>query len=88
MIFGTSARFPQGPFSLASQRNAPMLAVNVMREGYKKYRILITQLPQPHANANRKESVEMLAQAFASELERVLTLYPEQWFNYFEFWNQ
>ena len=87
-FFGSSARFPQGPFSLASQRNAPMLAVNVMREGYKKYRIHITQLPQPHANASRKESVEMLAQAFASELERVLTLYPEQWFNYFEFWNQ
>ena len=87
-FLGAKAKFPQGPFTLASQREVPMLAVNVLKEGYKKYRIYITQLPQPPEGINRKESVEMLSQAFANELERVLHLHPEQWFNYFEFWNQ
>lgn len=87
-FLGARAKFPQGPFTLASQREVPMLAVNVMREGYKKYRIYITQLPQPPEGMSRRDSVEQLAQSFASELERILHLYREQWFNYFEFWKQ
>ena len=87
-FLGAKAKFPQGPFTLASQRNVSVLAVNVMKKGYKKYHIYITQLPLPDADASRRESVEQLSQAFASEIERVLNIYPEQWFNYFEFWNQ
>ena len=88
VFLGAKAKFPQGPFILASQRETPMLAVNVMREGYKKYRIFITQLPQPPQGTSRRESIEIMAQSFASELERILHIHPEQWFNYFEFWNQ
>ena len=87
-FLGERAKFPQGPFTLASQRNVPMLVVNVMKEGYKKYHIYITQLPQPTEGMSRNESVKLLSQAFASEVERILHIYPEQWFNYFEFWNQ
>lgn len=87
-FLGARAKFPQGSFTLASQRIVPMLAVNVMKEGYKKYHIYITQLPQPAEDMSRNESVKLLSQAFASEIERILHIYPEQWFNYFEFWNQ
>jgi len=27
-----------------------------------------------------------LAQSFASELEGIVRRYPEQWFNFYEFW--
>ena len=36
--------------------------------------------------AERDATVEMLAQAYASHLERACLDDPYQWFNYFDYW--
>ncbi|MBP5397406.1 MAG: lysophospholipid acyltransferase family protein [Bacteroidales bacterium] len=84
-FLGKQARFPQGPFSVATMRGVEALAVNVMKEGLKKYRIFLTWLPYDK-QASRKEQIRQLSEAYVRELERLVRLYPAQWYNFFDFW--
>ena len=84
-FFGEMAQFPAGPFVLAVQRNVPMLTVFVMKEGRRKYKVLLDILPVP-VEGSRQECVLSLAEAYASRLEAVVRLYPDQWYNFYDFW--
>lgn len=88
-FLGSEAHFPLGPFTMAIQREVPTLAIFVMKESPYKYKVYIRPVaPAETASAaSRRERTASLAQAFASEMESILRLYPEQWFNYYEFWN-
>lgn len=84
-FLGTDAKFPQGPFSVATMRGVDVLAVNVMKVGLKKYRIYLTPLPY-NKEASRKEQMAQLGAAYVAELERMVHMYPTQWFNFYDFW--
>ncbi len=87
-FLGASARFPLGPFQLAVTRQVPIVAIFVMKESWSRYRIFVRRLtvePAPSA-ASRRALPTLVAQQFATALEQVLRRYPEQWFNYFDFW--
>ena len=85
-LLGATAHLPAGPFRVATMRGLDCLAVNVMKTGAKSYRIYVTPLTYDK-QAPRPEQVRGLADSYARELERIVTMYPEQWYNYFEFWN-
>lgn len=74
-FFGDSAKFPAGPFRLASQRDVPMLATFVMKEGVRRYRVYVRSLEG-----------EDRAQEYAGLLEETVRKYPTQWFNFYDFW--
>lgn len=84
-LLGAEAHLPQGPFSVASMRGLDVLAVNVMKCSTLGYRIYVKPLDYDK-QAPRQQQIEQLAQGFAVELERMLKLYPTQWYNYFEYW--
>ena len=84
-FLGQEARFPQGPFSVATARGVDVLAVNVMKVALKRYHIYITPLNYDK-QARRNEQIDQLAKAYVAELERVMRLHPTQWYNYYEFW--
>ena len=84
-FMGKEAVFPLGPFSVATMRGLNVLAVNVMKTGTKRYKIYVTPLRYDKGKP-RAEQTTQLARAYADELERMLRLYPEQWYNYFSFW--
>lgn len=84
-FFGRKAEFPMGPFSVATMRGVDVLAVNVMKEGLKKYRIFVTPLPYDK-EAPRKEQTRQLCGAYVAELEKRVRQYPLQWYNFFDFW--
>jgi predicted LPLAT superfamily acyltransferase len=85
-LLGATAHLPAGPFRVATMRGLDCLAVNVMKTGAKSYRIYVSPLTYDK-QAPRPEQVRGLADSYARELERIITMYPEQWYNYFEFWN-
>lgn len=85
-FLGKKADFPLGPFSVPTMRGLDVIAVNVMKKGLRRYQIYVTPLSYDK-EASRKEQVRQLAEAYVAELERVLRIYPTQWYNYFEFWN-
>ena len=84
-FLGKEAKFPLGPFSVATMRGLDTLAVNVMKTGLKSYKIFVTPLNYDK-EAPRKEQMAQLAQAYVAELERMVRSYPRQWYNFFDFW--
>ncbi len=79
------AVFPAGPFSVATLRGLKVIAVNVMKVGCKKYKIYVTPLDYD-IEAKRSVQIESLSVAYVKELERILSIYPSQWYNYFDIW--
>ena len=84
-FLGKEARFPMGPYSVASMRGLDVLAVNVMKVSWTCYKIYVTPLAYDK-EAPRKRQTDQLLHAYVAELERLLALYPTQWYNYFDFW--
>lgn len=82
-FFGQEASFPAGPFTLAVRRNATVFAVFIMKEGIRTFRAVVEKLQAEGEGAARLQS---LADAYASVLERVARQYPDQWFNFYDFW--
>lgn len=87
-FFGGKAKFPAGPFALAAQRDARMLAVFVMKESVDSYHVRIREVSIDGNGETKRERIGLLAQRFASELESIVRKYPTQWFNYYNFWEQ
>ena len=86
-FFGEKARFPLGAFALAAQKNVSVLAVFVMKSGYKSYHAYVREI-QCDREAKLREQMSQMAQSFADNLEEIVRKYPTQWFNYFDFWKQ
>ena len=86
-FFGQTARFPLGAFAMAAQKNVSALAVFVMKEGMRKYHIIVRKITAD-PTANHRVQMAQMAQSFATNLEDVVRQYPTQWFNYFDFWKQ
>lgn len=84
-LLGKKATFPAGPFTVATMRGLDVLAVNVMKTAPKRYKIHVKPLFYDKT-ATRKEQIQQLASSYVSELERMLKMYPIQWYNYFPFW--
>ncbi|MBQ3690559.1 MAG: lipid A biosynthesis (KDO)2-(lauroyl)-lipid IVA acyltransferase [Bacteroidales bacterium] len=88
--FGNAeANFPLGPFSIAVIRDVPVLAVFVFREKTYKYKLIVKELTlnDLEKESPTKKKAEILAQKFVHELERQIKKYPNQWFNFFEFFD-
>lgn len=84
MFLGENAKFPLGPFVIATQREVPILSVFVMKESTNNYTIYVKRIDSPATN--RKEKIDFMAKQFVSNLEEVILKYPKQWFNYYNFW--
>ena len=86
-FFGAKAKFPLGAFAMAVQKEVPVLAVFVMKEGMKRYHAYVQEVDCDH-QAGKREQMAQLAQSFAGRLEAIVRRYPTQWFNYYDFWEQ
>jgi len=73
------AKFPLGPFIIASKFKAPVTFVFAVKEN--KYHYLLSSTQPITENLSPEE----IAKKFVVELEKKVTLHPEQWFNYFNF---
>ena len=85
-LFGNEACFPLGPFATAVQRDVKMQAIFVMKTSVSNYKVIVKPI-EIDDRRSRNERPKYLAQAFAKHLENVLRQYPEQWFNFYNFYN-
>ncbi|RMG21356.1 MAG: lipid A biosynthesis acyltransferase [Bacteroidetes bacterium] len=81
-FLGYPARFPLGPFELAARFEVPCSFVFAMRGKGKHYHFSSTPGkvygPQP----------EVILDDFLRVFEAKVHQYPNQWFNYYEFWEK
>lgn len=79
-LLGGTAKFPAGPFLLASRLKTPVAFVYVMKETSTHYHLYTrTTIVVP------RDSQDLLNQ-YVQSVEWILEKYPYQWFNYFDFW--
>ncbi len=86
-IMNGEADLPLGPFLLASMRGVPAVSVFVMKTGLRKYRVHLFRPDEGLEGLEVREKAETMARAYAGNITEILRLYPDQWFNFYEFWN-
>ena len=90
-FLGTETQFPLGPFATAVQRGVEAVAIFMMKEGTSKYRLIVKPIgltQNEKDTLSRRDMMNLMGQKFAQVLEGVVSRYPHQWFNYYDFWNE
>lgn len=83
----SEARFPLGPFVLSAAFNVPVSIVFAFKETNMHYHFYGTEPLVRTDDENKKEFTQRLLIRFVAELEEKVKAYPEQWFNYYNFWS-
>ena len=88
-FMGKEAEFPLGPFLLAVKYKKPVSFVNAFKESPTHYHFYaskpIKKIPKATIVARNEASKELL-EIYLENLGKMLKKYPEQWFNYYYFW--
>ncbi len=80
-FLGKKARFPAGPFLLAAKFDAPVTFVFAIKTSDFHYHLSATE------PIYEKLAAETIAKSYVAELEKRVKLNPEQWFNYYDFFD-
>ena len=85
-FLGEIAKFPAGPFILASKLKAPVCFVFAFKETNFHYHFYA--FPGKVYEGRGTEGMNTMLNDYTALLEKMVKKYPTQWFNYFEFWKQ
>ncbi|HMT29148.1 MAG TPA: lipid A biosynthesis acyltransferase [Bacteroidia bacterium] len=83
-FFGIPAKFPEGPFLLASRLKVPVAYVYAFKESNTHYHFYSTEIK--HFDKQQGDTIQSVLNDYAASLEMMARKYPEQWFNYYNFW--
>ena len=84
MFLGSEANFAMGPFVLAATFKVPVSYVFSVKESATHYH-LYASAPKEYRD-NKKIAIPQALADYIKELETKVRQYPDQWFNYYEFW--
>jgi predicted LPLAT superfamily acyltransferase len=85
-FLGEKARFPMGPFVLATTFKVPVSYVFAVKESNMHYHFFASRI-KDYEHADKRNDMQEMLLEFTKEMEMKVKLYPEQWFNYYNFWN-
>jgi predicted LPLAT superfamily acyltransferase len=83
-FLGEDAHFPAGPFLLASKLHAPVCFVFALKETTFHYHY--KSWPAKTYEGRGDTGARQMLDDFVALLEQELRRYPDQWFNYYNFW--
>ena len=87
-FLGSEAHFPIGTFRLATQMEAPVFAVFIMKEKGLSYHGYVYRLNHLENEKSSVKKAEYIGRQYVEKLEETIRKYPEQWFNYYDFWSK
>ncbi len=79
-FLGGKATFPLGAFMIAGKLGVKAMALFAMRIAAMSYRVYIVPLAGDDA--------AQMQDSYVRSLEKILADYPEQWYNFYEFWDE
>jgi predicted LPLAT superfamily acyltransferase len=85
-LLGAEAQFPLGPFQLSASFRVPVSIVFAFKESRFHYHFYGSTLLLRSQEEAKPDYTDRLLSAFVQQLEQKVKVYPEQWFNYFNFW--
>lgn len=80
-LFGREVQVAKGPLSMAVHHQLPVIMVSAMKNRQGGYDAFFTPLAYDKALSPAAQR-QQLADAYTREMERLLGMYPLQWFNY------
>jgi predicted LPLAT superfamily acyltransferase len=84
-FLGEKARFPLGPFLLAHKFKVPVSFVFAMKERPLHYHFFASEIKEYH-HLEKEAALQKMLSNFSEEMENKVKKYPEQWYNYYNFW--
>jgi predicted LPLAT superfamily acyltransferase len=87
-FFGQAARFPAGPYVLASTLGCPVYLTFGLYHEPNRYDLYCEPFADPVELPRRRraEAIAEYADAYAKRLEHYCRIAPYNWFNFFDFW--
>lgn len=88
-FLGAPARFPQGPFILASLLKCPVYTLFCMQQG-KDYRVDVEPFDEQVVlnRKSREQDLQNYLESYVARLEACALRYPYQWYNFYNFWSE
>ena len=86
-FLGADAKFPLGPFLLAARFKVPVSFVYGMKESTYHYHFYGSEI-KDYSYLERDDAVQQIVRDFVADMESKVKKYPEQWYNYYNFWEQ
>jgi KDO2-lipid IV(A) lauroyltransferase len=89
-LFGKKTSFPIGVAVLAMATGAPVLPVFVVMEGNRKYRGIIEAPIHFHTElrGDREAVIQDGMRKLIRKFEEYIEKYPDQWYNFYPYWNE
>ncbi len=84
-FLGAPAKFPAGPFVLATTFKVPVSFVFAFKETSMHYHLYASEVKE-YSGLSKNGLMQQVLLEFAGAMEAKAKLYPEQWFNYYNFW--
>ncbi|HQW83744.1 MAG TPA: lipid A biosynthesis acyltransferase [Ferruginibacter sp.] len=84
-FLGQDAKFPVGPFLLAATFKVPVSYVFAVKESKLHYHLFASPI-KDYSSLSKEYLIPQMLKDYTNEMEIKLKKYPEQWFNYFNFW--
>ncbi|MBO9592339.1 MAG: lipid A biosynthesis acyltransferase [Niabella sp.] len=86
-FLGAPARFPAGPFTIASKLPVPVSFVFALKESSKHYHFFATPATV-YRHHPEKAGPEAILADFVAQMTGKVKGYPDQWYNYYPFWDE
>lgn len=86
-FFNKSASFNKNPFQIAYKTKKPLLAFFI--SNIKKQTYFVNHLKiELDFSLNEQEAIEKAMNEYTNKFEKILKIYPNQWFNFYNFWGE
>lgn len=86
-FLGEEAEFPYSIFKMIHTLDVPVSFVFAFKEKNQHYHFFASKGIK-YRITGKEEEVQLLARDYVNELENKVSLYPLQWYNYFNFWEK
>jgi len=87
-FLGKKAKFPIGAFALATTFDVEVLSAFIIKKTAFKYTVYVmpVEIENRQEKMTKQEKIEQYVRVYVKNLEEIVRKYPEQWFNYYDFW--
>ncbi|MFA7082966.1 MAG: lysophospholipid acyltransferase family protein [Arcobacteraceae bacterium] len=86
-FFGKSAFFNRNPFKISYKTKTPILCCFVIHKGLQHYKVETIKLDLDFS-LKENDAIEIAIKEYVNLFEDILIQYPNQWFNFYNFWEK
>lgn len=87
IFFNKNANFNRNPFKIAYVTKTPLISCFIINKGLQKYEVKTIKIDINY-NLKEKEAIEKAINEYVNIFEKILIEFPNQWFNFYNFWEE